>query len=81
MRHRPKEHNGDAGHGSVNVKPERATENVELVRVYDEQHDAWAAGLRYATFQLKDGVSFVLSSRPRMDTTRPRGPGLPPLLG
>jgi hypothetical protein len=42
------------------VKPERAAENVELVRaVYDELHGAQPAGLRYATFQLGDGVSFV----------------------
>src|SRR5215211_2079375 len=34
------------------VKPERAAENEELQRVEP-------AGLRYATFQLDDGVSFV----------------------
>jgi hypothetical protein len=42
------------------VKPERAAENEELVRaVYDELHRTEPAGLRYATFQLDDGVSFV----------------------
>jgi hypothetical protein len=42
------------------VKPERASENVELVRaVYDELHEARPDGLRYATFKLDDGVSFV----------------------
>jgi hypothetical protein len=42
------------------VKPERATENEELVRaVYDELRRTEPAGLHYATFQLDDGVSFV----------------------
>jgi hypothetical protein len=42
------------------VKPDRATENEELVRaVYDELRRTDPAGLRYATFQLEDGVSFV----------------------
>src|SRR5262249_52454020 len=42
------------------VKPERASENVELVRaVYDELHETRPEGLRYATFKLDDGVSFV----------------------
>jgi len=42
------------------VKPERASENVELVRaVYDELHETRPEGLRYATFRLDDGVSFV----------------------
>ena len=42
------------------VKPDRAAENEELVRgVYDELHRTEPAGLRYATFQLDDGVSFV----------------------
>jgi quinol monooxygenase YgiN len=42
------------------VKPDRAAENLELVRaVYDELGRAKPAGLRYATFQLEDGVSFV----------------------
>jgi hypothetical protein len=42
------------------VKPDRATENEELVRaVYDELHRTDPPGFRYATFQLDDGVSFV----------------------
>jgi hypothetical protein len=42
------------------VKPERASENEELVRaVYAELHETKPTGLRYATFQLDDGVSFV----------------------
>jgi hypothetical protein len=42
------------------VKPDRATENEELVRaVYDELQRTAPAGLRYATFLLDDGVSFV----------------------
>jgi hypothetical protein len=42
------------------VKPDRVAENEELVRaVYDELHRSEPAGLRYATFRLEDGVSFV----------------------
>ena len=42
------------------VKPERVAENEELVRaVYAELASAQPAGLRYATFKLPDGVSFV----------------------
>jgi hypothetical protein len=42
------------------VKPERVEENEHLVRaVYDEIRRAEPAGLRYATFKLDDGVSFV----------------------
>jgi hypothetical protein len=42
------------------VKSERAAENEELVRaVYAELHVTKPTGLRYATFQLDDGVSFV----------------------
>jgi hypothetical protein len=42
------------------VKPERAAENEELVRaVYAELHETQPPGLRYATFKLEDGVSFV----------------------
>src|SRR4051812_1228283 len=42
------------------VKPDRVAENEELVRaVYDELHRTDPAGLRYATFRLGDGVSFV----------------------
>jgi len=42
------------------VKPERVEENEALVRaVYDELEEAEADGIRYATFRLDDGVSFV----------------------
>jgi len=42
------------------VKPERAAENVELIRaVYAELDDKKPSGLHYATFQLDDGVSFI----------------------
>jgi hypothetical protein len=42
------------------VKPDRAAENEQLARaVYDELARTEPAGLRYATFQLDDGVSFV----------------------
>jgi hypothetical protein len=42
------------------VKPELAQENERLVRaVYDELEGSAPAGLRYATFKLEDGVSFV----------------------
>ena len=42
------------------VKPERVEENVDLIRaVYDEIRRTEPAGLRYATFKLADGVSFV----------------------
>ena len=43
-----------------NVKPERVEENEELVRaVYEELRRTEPAGLRYATFKLDDGVTFV----------------------
>jgi hypothetical protein len=42
------------------VKPDRVAENEELVRaVYDELAATAPAGLRYATYRLDDGVSFV----------------------
>ena len=42
------------------LKPNRVEENERLVRaVYDELHRTGPAGLRYATFRLDDGVSFV----------------------
>ncbi len=42
------------------TKPERAEENASLVRdVYAELADQQPAGLRYITFRLDDGVSFV----------------------
>jgi hypothetical protein len=42
------------------VKPDRVEENEELVRaVYGELERTAPPGLRYATFRLQDGVSFV----------------------
>jgi hypothetical protein len=42
------------------VKPERVAENEELVlAVYEELRHTEPDGLRYATFKLDDGVSFV----------------------
>ena len=45
------------------VKPGRAEEHEALARaVYEELSHARPAGLRYATFKLPDGVSFVALS-------------------
>ena len=42
------------------VKRDRVEENEELVRaVYEELGSTRPEGLRYATFKLEDGVSFV----------------------
>jgi len=42
------------------VRPDRVEENERLVRaVYAELAAATPAGLRYATFKLEDGVTFV----------------------
>lgn len=42
------------------VRPDRVAENEGLVRkVYEELARVRPAGLRYATFKLDDGVSFV----------------------
>jgi hypothetical protein len=42
------------------VKPDRAAENEELVRdVYDELLRTRPDGLRYATFRMPDGASFL----------------------
>ena len=42
------------------VKPNRVEENEQLVRaVYEELAATEPVGLRYATFRLDDGVSFV----------------------
>jgi hypothetical protein len=53
------------------VKPDQAETNEELVRaVYDELHRTQPAGLRYATFRMPDGVTFVhLAEHP--DTRNP----------
>ena len=42
------------------VKPEQVARNEELVRaVYEELHRVEPDGLRYATFKLPDGVTFI----------------------
>lgn len=42
------------------VKPERAAENEMYVKqVFEQLHREQPAGLRYATFKLADGVSFM----------------------
>ncbi len=42
------------------VKPDQVERNEELVRaVYEELAQTRPPGLRYATFKLEDGVSFV----------------------
>ena len=42
------------------VKPDQAARNEELVRaVYEELHRREPEGIRYATFRLDDGVTFV----------------------
>jgi|SRR5215213_398719 len=42
------------------VKPNAAARNEELVRrVYEELRETAPVGIRYATFVLEDGVSFV----------------------
>ena len=45
---------------SYKLKPERVAENERLASdVYEALREARPAGLRYATFRLGDGVSFV----------------------
>jgi hypothetical protein len=42
------------------VRPDQVERNLELLRaVYDELESTQPDGLRYATFQLEDKVSFV----------------------
>jgi hypothetical protein len=42
------------------VKPERAAENEDYIaRVFEQLEREKPAGLRYASFKLEDGVSFV----------------------
>jgi hypothetical protein len=42
------------------LKPDRVAENLKLVRgVYEELRRTESSGLRYATFQQDDDVSFV----------------------
>ena len=54
------------------VRPEHAAENEKLVRaVYAELHETKPAGLRYATFRLDDGVSFLHLSAHDTDGPNP----------
>ena|SRR5205807_2988551 len=42
------------------VKPDRVADNEQLVSaVYEELHRAAPPGIRYATFKLDDGASFI----------------------
>ena len=42
------------------TKPDRADENQRLVeKVFEELNDRGPGGLRYATFRMADGVSFM----------------------
>jgi hypothetical protein len=60
------------------VKPERVEENERLIgRVYAELAESAPAGLRYATFRLDDGISFVhVASIETPDGSNPLG-GIP----
>src|SRR4051812_47929596 len=51
------------------VKPDQAAENERLVRaVYEELASAEPVDMRYATFQLDDGLTFIhLHSNERSD--------------
>lgn len=55
------------------VKPDRADENVAFVRkVFEELVENSAEGIRYATFQADDGVSFThIASIETEDDTNP----------
>ena len=58
------------------VKAGREAENEELVRaVYDELRSSEPAGLRYATFVLPDGVSFVHAATIEDETHNPLAGG------
>jgi quinol monooxygenase YgiN len=60
------------------VKPERVDENEELVRaVYAELHQRDKGGLRYVTFRLEDGVTFVHVAREEDSDRRESLTGLP----
>jgi hypothetical protein len=55
------------------VKPDRVAENEALVRaVYEELHRTQPTGLRYGTFKLDDGVSFLHIAS--VETERGRSP-------
>ena len=55
------------------VHPDRVAENEQLVRaVYDELAATRPEGLRYATFRLADGVTFVHVAEHDDDNPLPR---------
>ena len=57
------------------VKPDHVERNEALVRaVYDELHRTAPGGLRYATFRLEDGVSFVHLASVEADGPNPLPP-------
>jgi hypothetical protein len=57
---------------SYKVKPERVGENEQLIRaVYEELQASAPAGLRYATFRMDDGVSFVHIASNESDAPNP----------
>ncbi|TDE47934.1 hypothetical protein E1295_22090 [Nonomuraea mesophila] len=42
------------------IKPDQVEHELELLRaVYEDMHEVRPEGLRYATYQLDDGVTFV----------------------
>ena len=54
------------------VKPDQVERNEELVRaVYDELRETQPDGIRYETFRLADGVSFVHFATERGDGPNP----------
>jgi hypothetical protein len=56
------------------VKPDRVAENEKLIReVYEELHRDGREGLRYATFKLEDGVSFMHVAEVSDPDTNPLG--------
>jgi hypothetical protein len=56
------------------AKPDRADENQRLVeRVFAELAERDPGGLRYATFRLADGVSFVHVALPEEEGRNPLG--------
>jgi hypothetical protein len=57
------------------VKPDKSEENIQFVKaVFEELKTKQPAGIRYATFVLPDGVSFVhIASVETFDGSNPLG--------
>ncbi len=57
------------------VKPDRAAENENFIaKVFEQLNREKPAGIRYASFKLSDGVSFVhIVSLERSDGSNPLG--------